>query len=99
MIPQRDSLEAPYSIRLTYRSAPAQLRDRMEVDEEQGCCSLGEAGWQEALLLSICDWAGAIGLGGERQKPRTTLEALVRSRVLAADELDPTCWSRTEALR
>ncbi|MBC6406006.1 MAG: hypothetical protein GDA41_09865 [Rhodospirillales bacterium] len=90
MIPQRDSLEALYSIGVTYRSAPAQLRDRLEVNEERDCRSLDEANWGEALLLSICDRAEVIGLGGE-QKPRAILEAWARLRGLAADERDPTC--------
>jgi len=38
----------------------------LEVDEEQDCRSLGEASWREASLLSICDRAEVIGLGGER---------------------------------
>ncbi len=92
MIPKRDSLERLCCVGVTYRSAPALLRERLAVDEEQEALvyrELGAGGFEEALLLSTCDRVEVVGLAREGAAAPRALAALARSGGLAGESLEP----------
>ncbi len=92
MIPQRDSLERLCSIGLTYRSAPAPLRERLAVSEAQEALfysNLATCGFDEALLLSTCDRVEILGLGREPLANRRALDALARSGGFERQSIEP----------
>ncbi|MEO1191648.1 MAG: glutamyl-tRNA reductase [Pseudomonadota bacterium] len=87
MIPLPDSLERLFSLGLTFRTAPAPLRDRLSVAELQEQAfyhALRQQGVEEALLLSTCDRVEVVGLAS----PEHGVEAVLATLSDAAD-LEP----------
>ncbi len=92
MIPKRDSLERLCSVGVTFRSAPALLRERLAVPEEQEAPAyraLSEHGFEEAILLSTCDRVEVVGLGRDGSVGTGALEALARRAGLDWNGLEP----------
>ncbi len=104
MIPPRDSLERLCSVGVTYRSAPALLRERLAVSEEQESLVYGAleaSGFQEVLLLSTCDRVEVLGLGRQETVAERALEALAHCGGLTSTSLQPYALEHrgAEALR
>ncbi|GAB5470624.1 MAG: glutamyl-tRNA reductase [Rhodospirillales bacterium] len=104
MIPLPDSLERLFSVGVTFRSAPAPLRERLAIAEAQEARLyevLQAQGIAEALVLSTCDRVEVFGLAERPGDDQAALAALAEVSGLERMALDPVvlAYRGAEALR